>query len=52
MNGYVTIGGEDEAARYVDEWGFDWVTTPGAVDWLTKIAADMPSTHMDRRSMH
>jgi tetratricopeptide (TPR) repeat protein len=52
MNGYLTIGGEDEAAHYVDEWGFDWVTTPGAVDWLTKIAADMASTQMDRRSMH
>jgi len=52
MNGYVTIGGEDEAAHYVDEWGFDWVTTPGAVDWLTKIAADMASTQMDRQSMH
>jgi len=34
---------EDEAAHYVDEWGFDWVTTPGAVDWLAKIAADMAS---------
>lgn len=52
MNGYVTIGGEDEAAHYVDEWGFDWVTTPGAVDWLAQIAADMASTQMDRRSMH
>ncbi len=51
-NGYVTIGGEDEAAHYVDEWGFDWVTTPGAVDWLAQIAADMASTQMDRRSMH
>jgi hypothetical protein len=52
MNGYVTIGGEDEAAHYVDEWGFDWVTTPGAVDWLAKIAADMASTQKERRFMH
>ncbi len=40
-NGYVTMGGEDEAAVYCEEWGFDWLTTPGAVDWLTKIAAEM-----------
>ena len=51
MNGYVTIGGEDETAHYVDEWGFDWVTTPGAVDWLAKIAAEA-STQKDGRSIH
>jgi tetratricopeptide (TPR) repeat protein len=38
-SGYLTVGGEDEAAHYVEEWGFDWQTTPGAIDWLTKIAA-------------
>lgn len=37
-NGYLTVGGEDEAAHYVEEWGFDWLTTPGATDWLTRIA--------------
>ena len=36
-SGYITMGGEDEAAHYVQEWGFDWLTTPGAVDWLTKL---------------
>ena len=51
-NGYVTMGGEDEAAHYVDEWGFDWLTTPGAVDWLTKIAAEMASTRTAQRSVH
>jgi len=51
-NGYVTMGGEDEAAHYVEEWGFDWLTTPGAIDWLTKIAAEMASTTMARRSAH
>jgi hypothetical protein len=38
--GYLTMGGADEAAHYVEEWGFDWLTTPGAIDWLTKIAAE------------
>jgi hypothetical protein len=51
-NGYITMGGEDEAAHYVAEWGFDWLTTPGAVDWLTKIAAEMASTRTERRSVH
>ena len=49
MNGYITIGGEDEAAHYVDEWGFDWVTTPGAIAWLARIAADIEATQKDRR---
>ena len=52
MNGYVTIGGEDEAAHYVSEWGFDWLTTPGAVAWLAKIAADMAAIHSGGRSLH
>ena len=51
-SGYITMGGEDEAAHYVQEWGFDWLTTPGAVDWLTKVAAEMPSTPTQRRSVH
>jgi tetratricopeptide (TPR) repeat protein len=51
-NGYVTMGGEDEAAHYVEEWDFYWVTTPGAVDWLTKIAAEMASTQTERRSVN
>jgi tetratricopeptide (TPR) repeat protein len=51
-NGYITMGGEDEAAHYVEEWGFWWLTTPGAVDWLTKVAAEMASTPTERRSAH
>ncbi len=51
-NGYVTMGGEDEAAHYAEEWGFDWLTTPGAIDWLTKIVAEMASSHTERRSVH
>ena len=50
--GYITVGGEDEAAYYVAEWGFDWLTTPGAVDWLTKVAAEMASTRTEQRSVH
>jgi tetratricopeptide (TPR) repeat protein len=43
-SGYLTVGGEDEAAHYVEEWGFDWHTSPGAIDWLTKIAATKRSS--------
>jgi tetratricopeptide (TPR) repeat protein len=48
MNGYLTMGGADEAAHYVEEWGFDWHKTPGAIDWLTKVAAEMASTRTKR----
>jgi tetratricopeptide (TPR) repeat protein len=51
-NGYVTMGGEDEAAHYVEEWGFDWHTTPGAITWLKKIADEMASTKTEQRSVH
>ena len=51
-NGYVTMGGEDEAAHYAEEWGFDWHTTPGAIGWLTKVAAEMASTRTKQRSVH
>jgi tetratricopeptide (TPR) repeat protein len=51
-NGYVTMGGEDEAAHYAEEWGFDWLTTPGAIDWLTKIVAELASSPTERRSVH
>jgi tetratricopeptide (TPR) repeat protein len=47
-NGYITMGGEDEAAHYVEEWGFDWLTTPGAIDWLTEIAAERAPTRTKR----
>ena len=52
ISGYLTMGGEDEAAHYVEEWGFDWHTTPGAIDWLTKIAAEMTLTKTGQRSVH
>jgi tetratricopeptide (TPR) repeat protein len=51
-NGYITMGSEDEAAHYVAEWGFEWLTTPGAVAWVTKIAAGMASTRTERRFPH
>ncbi len=46
------MGGEDEAEHYVTEWGFDWVTTPGAVDWLKKMAANESSGQKSRSTRH
>jgi hypothetical protein len=45
------MGGEDEAAHYVEEWGFDWLTTPGAIDWLTRIVGDMAPFRAQRQSV-
>jgi tetratricopeptide (TPR) repeat protein len=51
-SGYLTVGGEDEAAHYVEEWGFDWLTTPGAIDWLTKITAERTPKRTKGSSEH
>ncbi len=37
MDGYITMGGEDEAAYYVEEYGDAWRATPGAVEWLAEV---------------
>ena len=52
VTGYLTMGGEDEAAHYVEEWGFDWLTTPGAIEWLAKIAAETALAQPQRPSKH
>lgn len=36
MDGYITMGGEDEAADDVEENGKVWQSTPGAVEWLVE----------------
>jgi hypothetical protein len=40
-DGYVTMGGPDEASYYVTECGAAWHRTPGAVAWLTKLVASL-----------
>ena len=37
-DGYVTMGGADEAAWYVEACGPAWRTTPGAIAWLNEHA--------------
>jgi tetratricopeptide (TPR) repeat protein len=51
-DGYLTMGGEDEAEHYVTEWGFEWVTTPGAVDWLKKMASNETSGRKRQSTRH
>lgn len=39
IDGYVTMGGSDEASWYVEEAGDMWRRTPGAAAWLLTAAA-------------
>jgi len=50
--GYITMGGPDEATYYVTECGAAWHRTPGAVAWLTKLAATLPPKRRTRVTMH
>ena len=34
---YITLGGEDEAADYVEDNGKAWQSTPGAIAWLAEV---------------
>jgi len=51
-DGYVTMGGPDEATYYVTECGPAWHRTPGAVAWLAKLAATLPPKRRTRATMH
>ena len=51
-DGYVTMGGPDEATYYVTECGPAWRRTPGAVAWLTKLAASFPPKKRTRSVLH
>ena len=42
QDGYVTMGGPDEATDYVREFGQAWTDTPGVVDWLASTADAAP----------
>lgn len=40
--GYYSPGGEDEAAYYIEEYGFAWRQTSGAITWLKNVSASLP----------
>ena len=50
--GYITMGGPDEATYYVTECGAAWHRTPGAVPWRAKLAATLPPKRRTRATMH
>ena len=50
--GYYTLGGEDEAAYYIEEYGFAWNETPGAVDWLTEVTKDLKLRRRSGATLH
>ena len=50
--GYYTMGGEDEAAYYLEEYGFAWKETPGAVEWLVEVTGDLKPVQRGRGNVH
>jgi hypothetical protein len=41
-DGYIMVGGPDEASVYVTDFGLAWHRTTGAVAWLTRLTAALP----------
>ena len=39
----LTVGGPDEASEYFAECGPVWRSTPGAIEWLSKLTATLPA---------
>jgi tetratricopeptide (TPR) repeat protein len=50
--GYITVGGADEATEYVQDCGPAWRQTPGAVAWLSKLVAAPPRKPRASRTAH
>src|SRR5215469_9461678 len=51
-DGYITMGGPDEATYYATECGAAWHRTPGAVAWLTELATTLAPKRRTRATMH
>lgn len=41
LQGYITMGGKDEASGYVEIFGAPWTRTPGAVDWIENLTSQL-----------
>lgn len=39
LQGYITMGGKDEASGYVEIFGSPWKRTPGAIDWIENLTS-------------
>jgi hypothetical protein len=51
-DGYITMGGPDEATYYVTECAAAWHRPPGAVAWLTKLTATLAPKGRTRATTH
>jgi hypothetical protein len=51
-DGYITMGGPDEATYHVTECGPAWHRTKGAVAWLTKLTAPLGPKRRTRAAVH
>jgi len=50
--GYYTMGGEDEAAYYLNEYGFAWRDTPGAIAWLVEATESLKPRSLRSDRLH
>ncbi len=41
LQGYITMGGKDEASGYVEIFGAPWKQTPRAVDWIENLTSQL-----------
>ena len=39
----LAVGGPDEASEYFAECGPVWRSTPGAIEWLSRLTATLPA---------
>lgn len=39
LQGYITMGGKDEASGYVEIFGQPWKRMPGAIDWIENLTS-------------
>lgn len=49
---YIVVGGPAEAMVYVNDYAPGWIATPGAIAWLTKIAAACAAKARPGRVLH
>jgi len=50
--GYYTPGGEDEAAYYLEDYGFAWKQTSGAIEWLSKVTESLTWSKSPNTRLH
>ena len=49
-DGYISMGGADEATAYVEENGAAWRAVPGAIEWLLERTAELKPRHGGRKA--